>query len=378
MLEMSSVKVSVIVPVYNTEKYVGKCVDSILQQSLEDIELICIDDGSDDRSGSILGDYANKDSRVRVFRQENQGQATARNVGIEEARGEYICFVDSDDWLSPDALKNLYQQAAEEQLDILYFAGNTEFEAEEMAKEHKEYFDRAYRRDQEEGQVVTGCEMLRQQREKTQFWRSACMCLIRKEFLTEAGIRFRPGVLHEDNLFAFVLCLKARRTASVKTAYYHRLLRDNSTVTSRGSHRNLYGYLAAIMDETAQMKNAEAEEETRSVLYAVIDDTVKIAYETWKGLDEEEKNILGTELGSAAWEMNERDLYHALIEPRFENIDRERNLQKECVRQKYELKAVRKELQQSREEAEALRGSFSFRLGNALLAPVRWIKGIRK
>ena len=373
MYETPGIKVSVIVPVYNTEKYVRKCAESILQQTLEEIELICINDGSTDRSGEILQGYAEKDERVRIIRQENQGQATARNAGIEEAKGEYICFVDSDDSLEAGALEALYRQAAEEKLDVLYFAGNTEYETEEMAGDHKAYFDRAYRRDQEEGKIFTGREMLRMQREKRQFWRSACMCLIRRQFMEDSGIRFRSGVLHEDNLFAFLLCLKAERTASTGAVYYHRLLRDNSTVTTKATQKNLYGYLEAVLDETEQMKDA-GDDEAAEALYGAIHDTVRLACETWTELDGEERKALETVLKETERKISERDLYKALIEPQFEGIIEEKRLKQENREQRQEIRTLTDQLRTAREENELLRDSMAFRIGTALLKPFRMFR----
>ena len=112
-------KVSVIVPVYNVEKYIGKCIESILAQTLEDIEIICIDDGSTDRSGSILDTYASKDARVRVAHRTNAGYGAAMNAGIAMAEGEFIGIVESDDRIADDMYETLYNMAQLHQLDMV-------------------------------------------------------------------------------------------------------------------------------------------------------------------------------------------------------------------------------------------------------------------
>ena len=99
--------VSIIVPVYNTEKFLHRCIDSILAQTYTDFELLLIDDGSKDSSGTICDEYAAQDTRVRVFHKENGGVSSARNVGLDNARGEWITFVDADDWISKDYLEEL-------------------------------------------------------------------------------------------------------------------------------------------------------------------------------------------------------------------------------------------------------------------------------
>ena len=101
-------KISVIVPVYKAEKYLHRCVDSILAQSYTDFELLLIDDGSPDNSGAICDEYAIKDSRVRVFHKQNGGASSARNKGLDHANGEWVSFVDSDDWIEPQMVESLF------------------------------------------------------------------------------------------------------------------------------------------------------------------------------------------------------------------------------------------------------------------------------
>lgn len=113
-------KVSIIVPIYNLEKYVRHCVDSILVQTYTDFELLLIDDGSKDGSGKICDEYAELDSRIHVFHKENGGLCSARNHGLDKARGEWIMYVDGDDWLEPDTLELLLLKAEETGADIVF------------------------------------------------------------------------------------------------------------------------------------------------------------------------------------------------------------------------------------------------------------------
>lgn len=110
--------VSIIVPIYNVQDFLACCLDSLINQSLKDIEIICINDGSTDSSLEILQEYASKDNRIIIINQENMGQSVARNVGIETAKGEYIGFVDSDDWIDLDFYEKLYQAAKTNNSDI--------------------------------------------------------------------------------------------------------------------------------------------------------------------------------------------------------------------------------------------------------------------
>lgn len=118
-MEQTQPKVSVIVPVYNVEQYVAECLDSILNQTLKNIEIIALNDGSTDGSLDILNEYSKRDSRIRVYSHENRGLGPTRNRGITLAKGEYLAFVDSDDTIVPDALETLYNRAIEQGADIV-------------------------------------------------------------------------------------------------------------------------------------------------------------------------------------------------------------------------------------------------------------------
>ena len=117
---MANPKISVIVPVYNTEKYLHRCIDSILSQTFTDFELLLINDGSKDGSGAICDEYAAKDNRVRVFHKENCGVSSARNLGLDNVQGEWVLFVDSDDWMELTMLAKMYHAAIENNADCVY------------------------------------------------------------------------------------------------------------------------------------------------------------------------------------------------------------------------------------------------------------------
>ena len=113
--------ISIIVPVYNKEKYIKKCVDSLIKQSYSDIEIILVDDGSTDKSPEICDEYAERDSRIRVIHRENGGLSVARNTGIENANGKYLMFVDADDWVAVDFCEAALKSISENDADIAVF-----------------------------------------------------------------------------------------------------------------------------------------------------------------------------------------------------------------------------------------------------------------
>ena len=121
-------KISVIVPIYNIEKYIDRCIRSVLEQSYNNIELILIDDGSADGSGRKCDFWKQKDSRIRVFHQVNQGVSSARNVGLTEAMGDYITFIDGDDWIEKNYLSNMYERIQRDNTDICISAGREVYE----------------------------------------------------------------------------------------------------------------------------------------------------------------------------------------------------------------------------------------------------------
>lgn len=114
-----SPKISVLIPVYNAEKYLPRCLASLQKQTFSDFEIICIDDGSADRSLQVLQNYASKDIRLRIVTQSNQGVCAARNNLLRQISGEYFFFLDSDDWLRPQALQHLYERSQQTQADIV-------------------------------------------------------------------------------------------------------------------------------------------------------------------------------------------------------------------------------------------------------------------
>ena len=115
---MENPKVSIVIPIYNVEKYLRQCLDSVINQTLKDIEIICVNDGSPDRCEDILKDYAMLDRRIKVINKVNGGLSSARNAALPVAQGEYVFFLDSDDWLSLDCIENLVKDMLRSKADI--------------------------------------------------------------------------------------------------------------------------------------------------------------------------------------------------------------------------------------------------------------------
>ena len=219
---MKPVKVSVIIPVYNTELYVRQTIQSILGQTLYDIEIITVNDGSTDNSLSILSELAKQDNRIKIFTHSNQGLSVSRNVGIEKASGEFIYFMDSDDLLDHDTLEICYQKCTSEQLDFVFF------DAESFCEENITLRNYPYQRNlQIEDKVWTGIELLEIQDGTGNFRTSACLSFTRLSFLQENNIRFYPHIIHEDELYTARLYLNATRVKYIQQTYFKSLEKTN-------------------------------------------------------------------------------------------------------------------------------------------------------
>lgn len=213
-------KISIIIPVYNTEKYLVKCIDSLLYQSLEDIEIICVNDGSTDNSQKILDDYAKKDKRIKVIHQENKKQGAARNKGMEIATGEYIGYVDSDDWVDFDYFEELYIAAKKHNLDIA-LATNVRIGNGKTKKRLKI----------EKEQVALN---LQEKLDLCNQFKNECPTnkIYRRKFLIENNIAWPEGVYCEDKIYTLKAIFWANGIVSVPDVNYYYFRRHNSTVKS--------------------------------------------------------------------------------------------------------------------------------------------------
>ena len=252
--------VSVIIPVYNGEKYLEECLDSIIGQTEKDIEIICVDDGSTDRSGEILEEYSRKDKRIQVFHQKNGGASSARNTGIRHARGRYIYFMDCDDILHPGTLDYCFDRAEKESLDMLMFSARAFFENEEVEKAHSNYSS-YYILTGNYSEICTGRELFTKFSSNAEFKPSVTLFFSRRDLYTENHIQFCEGIMCEDNLFAIQCLEAAKRVEFVNREFYSRRVRASSVMTGNkkifmafsyyvenvAQYARLYGSIATIV-----------------------------------------------------------------------------------------------------------------------------------
>ncbi len=209
--------VSVIVPVYKVEPYLHRCVDSIHIQTYTNLEIILVDDGSPDNCGTICNEYARKDKRIKVVHKENGGLSDARNVAIDIAFGEYITFVDSDDYIAPDYVETLYRLVEKYQCKIGVAWLRAFHEGYEIDTKQPSYFEKVFDR-------MEGIEKMFYQ----ELFDTAAWCKIYHRSLFETGIRYPFGLLYEDLPTTYLLFLQADKIAFCNRIIYNYLLRANS------------------------------------------------------------------------------------------------------------------------------------------------------
>lgn len=210
-------KVSVIVPVYNAEKYLKKCLQSLVEQTLSDIEIICINDGSTDNSLSIIEQFAKSDSRIKIITTQNRGQSHARNKGLEIANGEYTGFLDSDDYADTTMFEKLYTAAKQNDSDVVMCGVYILNEKTGAITSNDPYFGlKIFEEQKDMGVFFNGVFSYEQCRD---FLFRICVVpwnkIIKTDFLKKNSIKFSEGLSFEDNIFSLELLLNAGRISLV-------------------------------------------------------------------------------------------------------------------------------------------------------------------
>lgn len=223
-------KVSVVVPVYNVEKYLNDCLDSILRQTLADFELILIDDGSTDSSFAIMQQYALSDVRIRIVSQTNRGVSAARNHGLSLAQGDYVLFVDSDDIILPNTLECLWNHAQKTDADIVL--GNL-WKYNLNGSRSRMFFRPQW---VEQQMFIQGDLLYETLMSTFSFPTMVYLYFCKRSFLLDNNIWMKEGILHEDELWCMLVMCTSQKVAPLDFFYYLYMEREGSIMNSDNLH----------------------------------------------------------------------------------------------------------------------------------------------
>lgn len=253
---MISPLVSIIVPVYNVEAYLRECLDSILAQTYTNLEIILVNDGSTDSSGQICSEYAAKDTRVMLIDKPNGGLSSARNAGMQAAKGEYVYFIDSDDWIQPETVSACVQAMGDTNADFCFFNADS-FTESGYGIPQGYHRTRQY----EPGR---GLDVLWQLCRNNEYHSSVPLLFFKNDFMLMGKLTFRGGIVYEDMLFTFQAYALATKVAYVNKNFYQRRYRDNSIMTSRTtpfkfrSAKTVYEQLIVFSEERGILEDETA------------------------------------------------------------------------------------------------------------------------
>ena len=221
-------KLSIIIPVYNVKDYLYECIDSVICQNDADIEIILIDDGSTDGSGEICDEYACEDSRIKVFHQNNEGLSSARNVGIRQAAGDYLCFLDSDDFYEKDCLGAIIKElSSQKSLDVLIGFYQFLYKTGDKSEVLSPFLE------EKKNHGISGVDAATTLYFYFRFTPVACQFFVNRNFLISNKIFFYEGIFHEDEEWIPRLLLKADVVDFYSVPFYNYRLNRVDSITSK-------------------------------------------------------------------------------------------------------------------------------------------------
>ena len=368
LIQNEAPMVSIIIPVFNDELYIPYTLESILKQTYSDYEVICIDDGSSDNSLHILEEYSKKDARIKVYTQENSGLSITRNHGQDLSRGSYIMFLDGDDMLSPDALQKLIQKVTSENLDILLFNSDVFYDDKEL-ETTKASYKTYYKRSKEYKNIYSGIDLLFEMEETGDYLPSACFMITNSEFLRTTGLRFHPGILHEDNSHTYALMLCAKRASHIDQSFYQRRIHADSIMTKESAFANVYGYYACWQD---MIRTAISYCDVKVMDDALFKRLTSLPSKARESAINIYNRIPQSEKG-ALCAMDNIEKYSFM-----QAIDSIATLRAKKIEAERKTQALRKQLKKAKDSAVKLKQCNSFKIGRAITAPARKIKRLMK
>lgn len=236
------INLSIVVPVYNVEKYIQECISSLLEQTLENIEILVVNDGTKDRSIDIVRTF--NDERIVILEKENGGLSSARNYGLKHAKGEYVCFFDSDDFIDgKDSYKTMFEMAKRDDLDILNGVFSWYYSKNNIKRDSRYEFVA-------QKIPMTGREYLKKTLRCNNYLAIACTQIYKRKFLLENKLIFKEGIYHEDEEFTPRTLLKAKRVNVIPLNFYMYRQREGSIMSTKGNQKRINDLFNTIRELT--------------------------------------------------------------------------------------------------------------------------------
>lgn len=277
---------SIIIPVFNTELYLEECLESILNQGLNSYEILIINDGSTDSSKDIILEYTDRYPFIKYFEQENSGQGTARNVGIDNSIGKYIYFMDSDDFLAQGKLKEMLTNIIELDYELLFFEG------ESFLHENPDKLitDFNYKKKNNYGQFDTGEELLVAFSMNNELIISPCLYITKASVIKNNKLYFPEKIKHEDEFFTVTLLLYAKKCSHMNETVFLRRIRNNSTMTNTNKIPSFIGYSKVLyyFDDIYE-KFPFSSEKGKQAYKRKMQQLTKAAYRAYSQIEEKSK-----------------------------------------------------------------------------------------
>lgn len=356
---MYSSLVSVIIPVYNVENYLPECLDSVINQTYQNLEIICINDGSTDKSYDILLEYAKNDIRIITFSQANQGLSITRNKGINTATGKYIYFLDSDDKLALNAIEILVKVTEENNLSLVCFDGKAFYDSDfDNSTYPTDYMNRPLT----SCNIQKGSMLLLEFYNNNEFNSSVCLLFLRRSFLLKNQIYFHEKIYHEDNLFTFFCLMLAERVQHLQSSLFFRRFRFHSITTSQISQNHLIGYTVCLLEGLKYFVNNDLSQIEAKATYEYLERMRGAVYRTYEQLTAyDQKNLNWFDFPEAG------DFFYATIGRPITSEDL-KDLNNHIIPK---VKTLQKKALTLEGEMVAISHSISFKIGRILTWPLR-------
>ena len=267
------IKVSIIIPAYNIEKYIEESILSSINQTLKEIEIIIINDGSTDRTLEVIKKYEKIDSRIKLIDQKNQGISIARNNGLEIARGKYIYFLDGDDWIENETLNECYNIAENLEIDIIHF---NSLKIEEKTKIKNFSYTKGTNLD--ENKIYIGEEFVEECFNKNIFRGEVWFNFIKRELIENLKLKFYPGISYEDILFTMKLQNSNYKIKYLNKIFHNYRIREKSITQSKFSFDKYESKFIIFNELKKELKNSEGikKKNYRKIIEVIIESIISL------------------------------------------------------------------------------------------------------